>query len=83
MTVEFFTSPDCAFCVPVRECLEEMSSEFDGKISIKTIDTEKHPNIASKKNIRILPSIIANGKKLMGVYDREEVEEFVISAYML
>jgi len=48
----------CGPCKMVAPVLEELSSEYEGKIDIYKVDTEKEQELASVFGIRSIPSIL-------------------------
>jgi thioredoxin 1 len=48
----------CGPCKMVAPVLEELAQEFDGKINIYKIDTEKEQELASAFGIRSIPSLL-------------------------
>ncbi len=48
----------CAPCKIVEPVLEELSREYDGKMSFYKIDTEKEKTLASMFGIQSIPSLL-------------------------
>jgi thioredoxin len=48
----------CGPCKMVAPVLEELSSEYEGKLDIYKVDTEKEQELASVFGIRSIPSIL-------------------------
>ncbi len=48
----------CGPCKMVAPVLEELSAEYDGKVDIYKVDTEKERDLASVFGIRSIPSIL-------------------------
>jgi len=48
----------CGPCKMVAPILEELSKEYDGKLDIYKVDTEKEQELASVFGIRSIPSIL-------------------------
>ncbi|OFX73493.1 MAG: thioredoxin [Bacteroidetes bacterium GWE2_29_8] len=48
----------CGPCKMVAPVLEELSKEYDGKINIYKVDTEKEQELAAVFGIRSIPSIL-------------------------
>ena len=58
----------CGPCKMVAPILEELSKEYEGKINIYKIDTEKEQELAGSFGIKSIPSILfvpINGKPQM------------------
>jgi len=48
----------CGPCRMVAPVLEELSKEYEGKLHIYKVDTEKEQQLAAMFNIRSIPSIL-------------------------
>ena len=48
----------CAPCKMVAPILEDLAKEFDGKINIYKVDTEKQQDLAAAFNVRSIPTIL-------------------------
>ena len=48
----------CAPCRMVAPILEDLAREYDGKINVYKIDTEKEQELASMFGIRSIPSLL-------------------------
>jgi thioredoxin 1 len=48
----------CGPCKMVAPVLEELSKEYDGKLDIYKVDTEKEQQLSAMFNIRSIPSIL-------------------------
>lgn len=60
----------CGPCRKVAPVLEELAKEYDGKIVVYKVDTEKDKELAQKFGIQSLPSLLfvpMNGKPQMAV----------------
>lgn len=58
----------CGPCKQIAPILEELSSEYAGKIDIYKVDTDKEPNLAAAFGIKSIPSILfipVDGKPIM------------------
>ena len=67
--IDFFADW-CGPCKMVAPILEELSTEYDGKINIYKIDTEAEQELAAAFNIRSIPSMLfipMNGQPQMAV----------------
>ena len=54
----FFYADWCNPCKVVAPILENLAEEYEGKVDIYKIDTEKEQELASMFNIRSIPSIL-------------------------
>ena len=48
----------CGPCKMVAPVLEELSKEYEGKVVIYKVDTEKEPELAAVFNIRSIPTFL-------------------------
>lgn len=65
-----FYSDWCPPCKMVAPILDELAKEFDGKVDIYKVNTEKEPDLASLFGIMSIPSILfipRSGKPKMSV----------------
>ncbi|NQU55093.1 MAG: thioredoxin [Bacteroidetes bacterium] len=77
----------CGPCKIVAPVLEELAKEYDGKITIYKVDTEKQKELAGAFGIRSIPSLLfvpASGQPQMsqGALPKEQfvkvIEEFLL-----
>ncbi len=77
----------CGPCKKVAPILEELAKEYDGKIIVYKIDTEKEKELAGAFGIRSIPSLLfvpAKGQPQMaqGALPKEELEK-IINEFLL
>ena len=70
----------CGPCKMVAPILEELAKEYEGKLDIYKVDTEKETELASVFGIRSIPSLLfvpTNGQPqmAMGALPRETFEQ--------
>jgi thioredoxin 1 len=70
----------CGPCKMVAPILEELALEYDGKINIYKVDTEKETELASVFGIRSIPSLLFVPKEgqpqmAMGALPKETLEK--------
>jgi thioredoxin len=70
----------CGPCKMVAPILEELSREYDGKLDIYKVDTEKEVELASVFGIRSIPSLLFIPKEgqpqmAMGALPKETLEK--------
>jgi thioredoxin 1 len=70
----------CGPCKMVAPVLEELSKEYDGKLEIYKIDTEKEVELASVFGIRSIPSLLfvpkdGQPQMAMGALPKETLEK--------
>ena len=78
----------CGPCKMVAPILDDLSNEYEGKISIYKVDTEKEQELASVFGIRSIPSILfipKDGKPQMaaGAMPKEGFVEAINSLLLL
>ena len=53
-----FWAPWCGPCRMVAPVVEELSKEYDGKVSFVKVNTDDNQNIARKYNVMSIPTLI-------------------------
>ena len=48
----------CGPCRNVAPVLDELATEFDGKLLVVKVDVDKHPQLASDFGIRSIPTLL-------------------------
>ena len=69
--VEFF-SPRCGHCIRLAPVLEELASEYAGRVKFVTLDIERNQAIASRENV--------NGTPTLFLYKRGKLVDRVVGA---
>ncbi|MFW5700907.1 MAG: thioredoxin [Cyclobacteriaceae bacterium] len=72
----------CGPCKMIAPILEELSKEYEGKIKIYKVDTEKEQELAAVFGIRSIPSILFVPKKgepqmAMGALPKQSLEKAI------
>ncbi len=69
----------CGPCRVVAPIVDELSTEYDGKVSIGKVDVDKYPRIAEKFGIMNIPTIlfIKDGKVVDRIKGAAPKKEFV------
>lgn len=80
-----FWAPWCAPCRMVGPIVEELATEFSGKVKIGKLNTDDHPKIAQRYRIMSIPTLILfqNGKVLdtvIGAQPKAQLKSFIESA---
>jgi thioredoxin 1 len=53
-----FWAPWCGPCRMVAPIVEELASEYDGKVEFVKLNTDDNPNVAAKYGIRSIPTLL-------------------------
>jgi thioredoxin 2 len=77
-------APWCGPCRMVAPVLEELASEYRGKIKIVKLDTDQNPKTAMKYNIRGIPTMLIFKEgdhidTLVGALPKQEIEKKLVS----
>jgi len=78
-------APWCGPCRMVAPVLEELASEYRGRVKIVKLDTDENPKTAMKYNIRSIPTmlIFKGGEQVdtvVGALPKQEIEKRLVSA---
>ena len=68
-----FTTPACGPCRPLVEMLRQTAGDQEGEIEVKTVDASREPDLASRYDIRSVPTtflITASGHVIATWTDR-------------
>ena len=77
--VEEFMSPGCVGCPAVKEMLEELSAEFEGKLTVEEVDITVDAARAAQYGIMSVPAVAVNGiLKYVGVPSKEELKKAIL-----
>lgn len=77
-----FWAPWCGPCRMITPMIEQLSSQYQGKLKVVKVNTDESPDTASKYNISAIPTLIIlkDGEvmeQVMGVRSREELSELI------
>ena len=53
-----FWAPWCGPCRVISPLVEEMASEYEGKLTVGKLNVDDHPSIAQKYNITGIPALL-------------------------
>lgn len=75
-----FWAPWCGPCRMLSPVIEELAKEYTGKISVAKMNTDEHPNAASRYKISAIPTLLffKQGKvveQLVGVHSKAEIKK--------
>jgi thioredoxin 1 len=77
--VEEFMSPGCTGCPAVKEMLEELSNEFEGKLIVEEVDITVDTARAAQYALMSVPAVAVNGiLKFVGVPSKEELKKAIL-----
>ncbi len=48
----------CSPCKALTPTLEQVAQEYEGKVKIVKLNTQNHPKLAQKCNVRMLPTLL-------------------------
>jgi len=79
-TIVDFWAVWCGPCKVIAPYLEEIASEYSGKVKIAKVDVDNNQSIATKYGIRSIPTVMffKNGKmvdQVIGAYPKSHFEE--------
>ena len=57
MLVDFWATW-CGPCRRIAPIIEELSEEYDGKVTFGEVDTDQNPSISSKYGIKSIPTLL-------------------------
>lgn len=77
-----FWAPWCGPCRMIAPVIEEISSEYEGKIKVLKLNTDENPQTASEYQITAIPTLLffKNGKvvkEIVGVVPKEEIKKVI------
>ena len=72
-------APWCGPCRSLAPVLEQLASEYKGRLKIAKLDTDDNPKIAMKYNIQSIPTMLLfnNGQqvdRIVGALPKQEIE---------
>ncbi len=75
-----FWAPWCGPCRMLAPVIEELATEYAGKIRVAKINTDDHPNAAARYKISAIPTMLffKEGKvveQLVGVHSKTEIKK--------
>lgn len=64
LTLVDFYADWCGPCKMIAPVLEDLASEYEGKVNVVKLDADAHPDVLSKYGVRGLPTLMMfeNGK---------------------
>ena len=72
----------CGPCQKIAPVIEEIASDYEGKIKVGKVNVDEHGELAVRFGISSIPTLLLfkNGKlvkKTLGYMPKEEVEKFI------
>ncbi|MBI5244744.1 MAG: thioredoxin [Elusimicrobia bacterium] len=75
-----FWAPWCGPCRMLSPLIEELAKEYEGKVRVAKLNTDDHPNSASRFSISAIPTLLLfkNGKverQMVGVHSKADIKK--------
>ena len=62
-----FQAPWCVYCRRIGPALDKISQQFDGELSVVTVNIDDEPQLAHREQIEVVPTLILyQGGKALG-----------------
>ncbi len=79
-----FWAPWCGPCRMLSPVVDELAKEYVGKIRVAKLNTDEHPNAATRYKISAIPTLLffKGGKaveQLVGVHSKAEIKKHIDS----
>ncbi|MCC6807567.1 MAG: thioredoxin [Deltaproteobacteria bacterium] len=79
-TLVDFWAPWCGPCRAIAPMVEELAGTYAGKVNVRKMNVDDHPQTASKFGIRAIPTLLLfkNGQvvdQLVGAVPRQKLED--------
>jgi thioredoxin 1 len=71
-TLVDFWAPWCGPCKVLGPVLEELATEFKGRLKVVKVNTDENPDVAMRHNIRSIPTVL--------LYKDGKVQESIVGA---
>ncbi len=84
-------APWCGPCKMISPLVDEISSKYQGKLSVGKLNADSHPELVRELGVRNIPTLLlyrngelvkdseGNVEKLVGSVTREKLEAFVVN----
>jgi thioredoxin 1 len=75
-----FSASWCGPCQMMAPVFEELSAEYEGKLTFLTLSTEENPRVAQQFNVRGIPCLIVINKgqevdRIVGFAPKEQLKQ--------
>lgn len=79
-----FWAPWCGPCRMLAPLIEELAKEYSGKVRVGKLNTDEHPNAATRFKISAIPTLLffKGGKvveQLVGVHSKSDIKKILDS----
>jgi thioredoxin 1 len=71
-TLVDFWAPWCGPCKVLGPVLEEIATEFKGRVKVVKVNTDENPDVAMRHNIRSIPTVL--------LYKNGQIQETIVGA---
>ncbi len=80
-----FWAPWCGPCRMIAPIVEELATEYEGKVSFVKVNVDENPQVSMKYGIRSIPALLVfkNGQpidQIVGAVPKREVKKHVDAA---
>lgn len=74
-----FWAPWCGPCTTISPVIDELASEYDGKVKVVKINVDTCPDIAAKYNVRGIPNFVFlkgtnTDSQIVGAVSKDELK---------
>ena len=75
----------CSPCKALTPTLEQVAQEFDGRVKIVKLNTQSHPALAQRCNVRMLPTLLLYSggtvkDQVVGLVPKKKIVDLITKA---